>query len=406
MHTDHLFDSGKLSEYLRKRAHAVRERLLSWSPDYVLGTSDIDLIEQLKMEALIECPVLVRDRVSLEEPVEEVRRYIRHGDTFSRRVTSYTLIVPFTGHANVFRLEAQTYSTSPPKGELASNGQQILLKYDDERSDGAEIRSHFDRTLDEIETILTWARDDIRQHQWNIEHELPRLVDERRTKLLNDRKAQEKIGFPIKRRDDAASYTVPIERVTFATERTQSSPRSSSVFKPEPALADNDYESALAVLRNARNALERTPSVAAGWDEEEIRNFLLIFLNAQFKGQAAGEVFNRAGKTDILIRTDDANIFIGECKIWKGPKTISNALDQLLGYLVWRDTKAALLLFIRDGDISAVMQKAVAQVETHPNYKSRGQIMSEERHDFIIHAKDDSAREIQLALLPFLIPKR
>lgn len=179
-----------------------------------------------------------------------------------------------------------------------------------------------------------------------------------------------------------------------------------NAFKPEPALADQDYEGALAVLRNARNALERSPSVAVGLGEEDIRDFLLVFLNAQFEGAAAGEVFNRGGKTDILIRVEDANVFIGECKIWKGPKTVSDALDQLLGYLVWRDTKAALLLFIRDGDVSAVTQKAVSQIEAHPNYKRRGQISSDERYDFIVHAQGDTAQEIQLALLPFLIPKR
>jgi hypothetical protein len=29
-----------------------------------------------------------------------------------------------------------------------------------------------------------------------------------------------------------------------------------------------------------------------------------VFLNAQFEGAAAGEVFNAAGKTDILIRAE------------------------------------------------------------------------------------------------------
>jgi hypothetical protein len=39
--------------------------------------------------------------------------------------------------------------------------------------------------------------------------------------------------------------------------------------------------------------------------EEEIRNLLLIGLNSHFEGQAAGEVFNNTGKTDILTRVLD-----------------------------------------------------------------------------------------------------
>lgn len=39
-------------------------------------------------------------------------------------------------------------------------------------------------------------------------------------------------------------------------------------------MQDEDYQSALRVLRNQRNALERTPSVAAKLDGEEIRDML------------------------------------------------------------------------------------------------------------------------------------
>jgi hypothetical protein len=104
-----------------------------------------------------------------------------------------------------------------------------------------------------------------------------------------------------------------------------------------------------------------------------------------------------------------ANIFVAECKIWKGPKTIGDALSQLLGYLVWRDTKAALLLFIRGGNATEIIEKSLAAIESHPNFKrtTRRDTVDGERSDFVIHAKDDPARDIQLAFLPFVLsPKR
>ncbi len=159
------------------------------------------------------------------------------------------------------------------------------------------------------------------------------------------------------------------------------------------------------MLRNSRNALERNPSTVAKLDEEEIRDLLLINLNAVFEGQAAGEVFNGNGKPDILIRDGDANIFIGECKIWDGHSTVPQALNQLLGYLVWHDTKAALLLFIRRVDVSAAIEKAVDEVEKYPTFKRRGLHHTDERHDFVLHANGDPNREIHLALLPFALPR-
>jgi hypothetical protein len=176
-------------------------------------------------------------------------------------------------------------------------------------------------------------------------------------------------------------------------------------FKPEPAMQEQDYQAALRVLRNQRNALERTPSVAAKLDEEEIRDILLVGLNAQFEGDAGGELFNGAGKTDILIRVDDRNIFIGECKVWAGPKTMDDALDQLFGYLVWRDTKAAILLFIRNKDVSAVIDKAIAKIKQHKNHK-RSRAFDQtaaDQYEFTMQAEGDPEREIHLTLIPFAL---
>ena len=175
-------------------------------------------------------------------------------------------------------------------------------------------------------------------------------------------------------------------------------------FQPEPVLPDAQYEQALEVLRSARNALERTPSMTAHLDEEKIRDLLLVFLNAQFEGAAAGEVFNGAGKTDFLIRAGDRHVFIAENKIWKGPKTIQDALTQLLSYLVWRDTKAALLLFIRSGETTAIIDKTVAEIKKHPNFKRvHGTVAAAERYDFVLHANGDPNQEVRLALLPFAL---
>ncbi|MFD6653450.1 hypothetical protein ACFWC0_31085, partial [Micromonospora chalcea] len=108
----------------------------------------------------------------------------------------------------------------------------------------------------------------------------------------------------------------------------------------------------------------------------------------------------------VLIREDDANVFIAECKIFgpkDGPSRITATIDQLLGYLTWRDTKAALLLFIRDRDVTTVIAKAVAAFESHPNFKRRGKTSTEERHDFILHTNGDPSREMIVAFLPFLV---
>src|SRR5258706_6870808 len=92
-------------------------------------------------------------------------------------------------------------------------------------------------------------------------------------------------------------------------------------------------------------------------DEEDIRIILLVGLNAVYEGQATGETFNGIGKTDILIRVADTNAFIAECLVWDGEARFKKKLeDQLLQYIVWRDTKAALIVFNRSKNLTSVVK--------------------------------------------------
>lgn len=81
--------------------------------------------------------------------------------------------------------------------------------------------------------------------------------------------------------------------------------------------------------------MERSPKAFSGMSEEDLRQHFLVQLNGHYEGQATGETFNFDGKTDILVRVDRKNIFIAECKFWRGPESFSQALDQLLGYATW-----------------------------------------------------------------------
>jgi hypothetical protein len=102
--------------------------------------------------------------------------------------------------------------------------------------------------------------------------------------------------------------------------------------------------------------------------EEARRQVLLNALNTHYRGEGTAEAFNVSGKTDILIRHEGVNLFIGECKFWTGPKGFRDALDQLFGYGAWRDTKLALIMFVRERDLTAIIEKARAELEAYPQF--------------------------------------
>lgn len=95
-------------------------------------------------------------------------------------------------------------------------------------------------------------------------------------------------------------------------------------------------------------------------------------------------------------------MFIGECKLYHGPKSVAEAIDQLLGYLVWRDTKGALLLFVRAGNFTQAVQRAVDALSAHPQcQRSIPAQDPNRRSDYLFARADDESRTIRLALLPF-----
>ena len=113
----------------------------------------------------------------------------------------------------------------------------------------------------------------------------------------------------------------------------------------EYVIDEADYQEILRICTSMSLVMERSPSVFEKAEEEHIRIHYLVQLNGQYQGEATGETFNNKGKTDILIRHQDANIFVAECKFWGGRKALKETADQLLGYTTWRDTKTALIIF-------------------------------------------------------------
>ncbi len=168
---------------------------------------------------------------------------------------------------------------------------------------------------------------------------------------------------------------------------------------------DKEYEHILNVLRSMSLVIERSPHSFATLDEEAIRTHFLIQLNGHYEGGATGETFNASGKTDILIRIEDRNVFIAECKFWRGQKAFSEAVDQLLGYLSWRDSKCALLIFNKTKDSSAIRQRMHETMEGHPEYRKTVKHEPNGDSKYIFVKKSDPGREIIITTQLFDIPE-
>jgi len=165
------------------------------------------------------------------------------------------------------------------------------------------------------------------------------------------------------------------------------------------------YEEILSVISNMVTVMERNEKSFQGIKEEALRDHFLVQLNGKYKGQATGETFNKKGRPDILIRVEGENIFIAECKFWRGKNKLKETLDQLLGYTTWRDTKLAMLIFNRNKNFTAVRQQIPEVMKNHPTFTQELFYPSETGFRFILHHPEDKNRELLLTVLAFEIPR-
>jgi len=166
-------------------------------------------------------------------------------------------------------------------------------------------------------------------------------------------------------------------------------------------LESAEYEHILRVISHMAYVMERSPTAFVKMTEEDLRQHILFQLNGHYVGKATAETFNFEGKTDLLIRHEGRNGFIGECKFWTGPAGLVKTIDQLLGYTQWRDVKTAVILFNRNQNFTQVLGDVPKVVEAHPSYHRTLGYPSETGSRYVMHNRDDPNRELTMTVLVF-----
>jgi hypothetical protein len=352
-------------------------------------------------------PNLRREEWTAEERETEIdvrhdqNRYIRdRSRPFHIPGQRIEIEVPFDGERELLYARASTFSSNPPRAKI--KGQSIWLAYELAQDAQRDIRPEIERTLGEIERHLGWVRNDVEAFNRNLPSIADGCIDSRRNRILKNQGRAAALGIPLKERGDTAkTYAAP----TVRRKVTPTLPPASSVpYEPEPILDAENYDHILNVLQNMAHVMERSPSAFKAMGEEDLRQHFLVQLNGHFEGKATGETFNVGGKTDILLRVNDRNVFIAECKFWKGPKHYRETIDQLLGYTAWRDTKVAILVFNRGTNMTTVLAGVRAESEGHPNHKRGINWKHESGFRYVFHQNGDVNREMIVTVLVFDVP--
>lgn len=406
-----LFSKRDLRSWLERRRREALETVGAVPPDEALERPPEQIAEEIvERYAVAEPRLLTEDTTGRvdDQPVDvagDVRRAVddRSTPTYVSG-TRIRLHVPYEGPAEALRLQASTYTLNPPQATVNDGA---VVVFDDvpadtlERDRGKLVQRLHDE-VGKIETYLDYARADITASNQQLREEVYRAAKRRREKVLADRDTAAVLGVPLQR-DDAAARTYRVQPVR-RKRVTPTRRAADKAFTPEPALIHDDFAAIVADLTSICHTFERLAVTYAAMAEERLRDQILAMLGNVY-GPATGESFSKRGKSDIYLPWDGGNpVFLAECKWWTGPKIFAERdLPQLLDrYVVWRDTHAAMVLFIGNKDATAVVDKATSIIQGHDRFVRRGETI-DDAPVFVLHKGGDPDREIHLALVTAVI---
>ena len=408
------FRKGDLRDFLEHKKLELKKEVEKYDSNYILNVSEEDFCQYLVSKYSLKPPKIYEDKIYVYSPKEvdvdvsrdPMRAIFDRNRPFYVKGVQIIIAVPFEGDGELFQYKPSTFTLNPPRGEVV--GEEIHLIYEMVEHNAERLEQEYQRELNEIKRYLEWVEGDVNAFNGLLAQFVKQLISQRKKKLLDDLGLVSSLGIPIKRREDMPeTYTIPSirKKLKFEPPKVSKEP-----FKPEPVLALEEYENILGMIYNMALVMERSPQTFSKLKEEEIRDHFLMMLNAHYEGQATGETFNYGGKTDILIRINGKNVFIAECKFWRGEKKLVETIDQLLGYTSWRDTKTAILLFNRNQDFSLILRRLDHTVKSHNCYKREwrlksGNLKNETIFSYVFHHPQDVNREVLLTIMAFNVPK-
>ena len=365
-----LFRKGTTEDLRRSIQESIKSDINVLEDDYILNVDESEYINYIVEKHKIECPIIhyndeFLDPRKVMTETHYLSGYYTQESLIERNV--YRLYIPYSGETEMLKFCPTTFYLSEWQN-ISIGTKELYVDILDADNRPETIRQDIDSYNDTMAKMMGFLQNDIN----SINNQM--LIYARETFLSKKEKVKSSqnliasIGLPIKGNDSQSStYSVPTVHKKY--KQPEAGLNLTNPQHLSPIMDDKIYRDLLTSIQDYGQSLERIPETYKDKDEESIRGLFLANLSSSFESQSStGESFNNTGKTDIMVRHGNEILFIAECKIWKGPAALLKAITQLLSYLTWRDSKTSLLLFVKNGQMSKVLESVKKTIPNHPSY--------------------------------------
>jgi hypothetical protein len=397
-----IFNKYFLSDYIGGYRKSLQERIDKLE---ITDTTDHDrLIDSLKGEFTISPIVIGTPRPS--EPRETTRQMRNMWDeTYDQKIFEINVLIPFEGNHELFYCHpSQSQIVYLDKG-VTINTTSVSAKITLDNLDENKYHGEINKIIGVLNSNLPTISAEIAVWNNGLEGLITQLIELRKGVVSKKLDFMEKIGLKVNPKSTEFLIPPTVTKKTIPTPVTETT----KAVKKEiiPILQEEVYADIKDVLYNVGKALERKPSIYSGKHEEDLRDIFLLFLETRYDSTTGvGEAFNRKGKTDILLKyaKDGTNLFVAECKFWKGQKNLLESIDQLLGYLTHSDSKTALIIFVDQKELITIISTIKEEIKKHSNFQKYIRDTYEHSLSYEFNLPQDSKKTIKIEVMLFHFP--
>jgi hypothetical protein len=229
----------------------------------------------------------------------------------------------------------------------------------------ANAKQEVDNYKQIITELVAQKNAEVKRENEKLRQQLAQNITEKKSKINAQKGVIKQLAeiIPLAKREQPISPVVPLAK----KKKVRINPPKPRVTT-YPKIDKKILSAIIDVLVRGGRTFEQAPETFLKLDEEDLRNILISFLNGNFELHAVAEAFNKLGKTDISLRYSGDNLFIAECKFWRGLKLHSDTIDQLFRYLTWRENIGVIITFVKEKGFTDIIRRAKQASSSHETF--------------------------------------
>jgi len=390
------------SSFIDQLTEGLKKEIEKKGKEYILGVDENEFKKYLTNEFRLEPLSIDTSTETIEKPtiVRESRDDRFPGRYYDVEVYNFTVKYHFNGSAVIFRIRPSHWAMTSYEINVDERQSIVSFSFKLYRQDPEEFKKEKNQAYGSAFANLNNANVDA--NSWN--NRLEGLVNSAFSGIKAKYQSENDFfaAINIKVNPNTTSiFTAPTIQKKVIPQPTVKNKE----FSSEPMMSKEMYDDLLKVVYESGKSMEKKPALYKDKDEEGLRDQFLFVLETRYdETTATGETFNRGGKTDIILKysKDGSNLFVAECKFWHGASEFHKAISQLFDrYLTWRDSKAALLMFVKNKEFSNVIMTVKDEAKKHPYFKRDKGIRGETSFSYLFRLPQDENKDVYFEIMLF-----